>query len=55
MGRVVGLHTKGWLPYTLRWDLTITEPITDQGFALAAAGDLAGTGRWAFEQNGPKS
>ncbi len=54
VGRVVGLHTKGLLPYTLRWDLTITEPITDQGFALAAAGDLAGTGRWAFEQDGPE-
>ena len=24
-GLVVDLHTKGWLPYTLRWALTITE------------------------------
>ena len=47
-GAVVELHTKGWLPYTLRWTLTITEPMTDTGFALTAAGDLNGTGRWTF-------
>lgn len=54
VGRVVDLHTKGWLPYTLRWTLRITEPITDSGFALAASGDLEGTGRWTFRQDGPE-
>jgi hypothetical protein len=49
------LHTKGWLPYTLRWTLTLTEPVTDRGFALTAAGDLNGTGRWTFEQDGPET
>jgi len=53
-GATVDLHTKGWLPYTLRWRLTITEPITEEGFALAAAGDLNGVGRWVFEQDGPE-
>jgi len=53
-GGVVDLHTKGWLPYTLRWTLTITEPMTDTGFALAAAGDLNGTGRWTFTPDGPE-
>ncbi len=53
-GAVVDLYTKGWLPYTLRWTLHITEPITDKGFALRAAGDLEGTGRWTFEQDGPE-
>jgi len=48
------LHTKGWLPYTLRWTLRITEPITDTGFALAASGDLEGTGVWTFQQDGPE-
>jgi hypothetical protein len=52
VGRIVDLHTKGWLPYTLRWTFRITEPITDAGFALAATGDLEGTGRWTFEQKG---
>src|SRR3954451_14065674 len=54
VGRVTDLHTTGWLPYTLRWALTLTEPVTDEGFALSAAGDLNGTGRWTFEQDGPE-
>jgi hypothetical protein len=52
VGSVTDLYTKGWLPYTLRWSLTITEPITDSGFALSAKGDLNGTGRWTFRQQG---
>lgn len=49
------LHTKGWLPYTLRWTMTVTEPVTSRGFAITAAGDLNGTGRWTFEQDGPET
>ena len=52
VGRTLDLWTKGWLPYTLRWTLRVTEPMTDAGFALAATGDLEGTGRWTFEPNG---
>jgi hypothetical protein len=54
VGRTVDLHTTGWLPYTLRWTLEITETMTDTGFALSARGDLAGTGRWTFRQDGPE-
>ena len=54
VGSVTDLHTKGWLPYTLRWTLRVTEPITDSGYALSAAGDLVGTGRWTFLQHGPE-
>ena len=54
VGRVLDLYTKGWLPYTLLWTLTVTEPLTDGGYALAASGDLAGTGRWTFQQRGPE-
>ena len=54
VGREVDLHTKGFLPYTLRWPLRITEPITDRGFALEARGDLEGAGRWTFAQDGPE-
>ncbi len=53
-GMVVNLYTKGWLPYTLRWTLTIIEPMTEKGFALAAAGDLNGIGRWTFTADGPE-
>ena len=28
--------------------------MTDTGFALSAAGDLEGTGRWTFVQDGPE-
>jgi hypothetical protein len=55
VGRMARLHTKGWLPYTLRWTLTVTEPITSKGFAIRATGDLNGTGRWVFEQDGPET
>lgn len=54
VGRVVDLFTKGWLPYTLRWTMTVTEPITEAGFALTAVGDLVGSGRWRFAQDGPE-
>jgi hypothetical protein len=54
VGRAVEVRTKGWLPYTLRWRLRITEPLTDTGFALAASGDLAGAGRWTFDPDGPE-
>ena len=54
VGRTVDLHTTGRLPYTLRWTLEITETMTDAGFALRATGDLAGTGRWTFRQDGPE-
>lgn len=53
-GAVIDLHTKGWLPYTLRWTLHVTEPITDAGFALRATGDLEGTGVWTFAPDGPE-
>lgn len=55
LGREVALYTKGWLPYTLRWTLRVTEPITDTGYALTATGDLVGTGRWTFERDGPET
>lgn len=54
LGKELDLYTKGWLPYTLRWTLRVTEPLTDAGYALTATGDLEGTGRWTFEQDGPE-
>ena len=52
VGRRVRLLTKGWLPYTLRWDLTVTESNYPSGFTIAAAGDFEGVGIWSFEQDG---
>lgn len=52
LGRVVSLFTKGWLPYTLRWQFKVTEVNGLNGFKLEALGDFVGRGIWTFEQDG---
>jgi polyketide cyclase/dehydrase/lipid transport protein len=51
-GRVIGLWTKGWLPYTLRWNFTVVESTPPSGFKLVAHGDFEGAGIWALRQEG---
>ena len=51
-GRVIGLHTKGFLPYTLRWNFTVTESTPPTGFKLVAHGDFEGTGVWKLKPDG---
>jgi hypothetical protein len=51
-GRVIGLFTKGWLPYTLRWSFRVTESRYPRGFSVEAWGDFVGRGDWTFEQDG---
>ncbi len=53
VGKVVALYTKGWLPYTLRWQFRVTESRYPHGFTLDAWGDFNGRGIWTFEQDGP--
>ena len=48
LGRVVDLHTKGWLPYTLRWQFRVTESDPPRGFAIEASGDFVGRGVWTL-------
>ena len=52
LGHRVRLHTKGWLPYTLRWESEVVESRYPYGFALTATGDFQGRGVWTFEQDG---
>lgn len=52
IGKVVALHTKGWLPYTLRWHFWITDNRQPFGFTLEAWGDFVGEGIWTFAQDG---
>jgi hypothetical protein len=52
VGKVVSLHTRGWLPYTLRWQFRITASNAPYGFTLEAWGDFEGHGVWTFEQQG---
>ena len=52
MGKVIGLHAGGWLPYTLRINFRTVESDCPNGFAMEVTGDLEGTGIWIFSQDG---
>jgi uncharacterized protein YndB with AHSA1/START domain len=52
MARTIGLHTKGFLPYTLRWNFRVTESTPPTGFTLVAHGDFEGTGVWKLVPDG---
>ena len=52
--KVVKLHTRGWLPYTLDWTLRVTESRRPYGFSLEAEGDLNGRGVWSFVPDGSR-
>ncbi len=52
IGKEIDLYTKGWLPYTLRWQFRVTESRSPYGFSLKAWGDFDGGGIWTFEQDG---
>jgi len=53
VGKLIGLHAGGWLPYTLRINFRTTETNYPHGFTMEATGDLEGIGIWTFEQDGP--
>ena len=48
----VRLHTKGWLPYTLRWESCCIEADPPTRLAFNATGDFDGRGIWNFRQDG---
>jgi hypothetical protein len=50
IGRAFDLYTKGWLPYTLRWRLTVQEVHPPFGSTIGASGDFEGRGIWSFRQ-----
>jgi hypothetical protein len=52
VGRRVRLLTKGWLPYTLQWDVVVLDSQYPHGSRIAATGDFEGTGVWTFRQDG---
>ena len=49
VGKKVALLTRGYLPYTLRWDFEVTQIIPFQKIVLEAVGDLEGRGVWTFK------
>jgi hypothetical protein len=52
LGERVSLFTKGWLPYTLRWQFTVVQERYPHGSTIEAHGDFVGRGEWTFEQDG---
>ena len=52
VGRSVAFHTRGFLPYTLRWRGTVVESDRPHGWTIEATGDLAGRGVWRLAQQG---
>lgn len=49
---VFAIFSKGWLPYTLRWNSCKTHEDPPHTLSLKATGDLIGRGTWKFEQDG---
>ncbi len=45
---VFHLHTKGWLPYTLKWSFRVLAREYPCCISLEAWGDFEGTGVWTF-------
>jgi hypothetical protein len=52
LNRRVRMHTRGWLPYTLRWESVLRESRYPYGFTIEALGDFVGRGVWTFAQDG---
>ena len=52
VGHRVRAHTKGWLPYTLRWEFRTVASNYPHGSTVEAVGDLEGRGVWTFAQDG---
>ena len=46
LGSRVNLFTKGWPPYTLRWQLHVERINYRHGSTVTAVGDLSGRGVW---------
>ena len=53
IGRRYAVLTRGWLPYTLRWEFELVELRKPHGWTIAATGDLTGRGVWRLSQNVP--
>jgi hypothetical protein len=52
IGKVVRLHTRGRLPYTLVWSFRVMESCPPHGYTIEAFGDFVGRGVWTFVQDG---
>ena len=53
--QTVALHTRGWLPYTLRWQASTTESQPPNRWVVKITGDFNGRGIWSIVQDGEYS
>jgi hypothetical protein len=51
-GGKVAFHTRGRLPYTLRWNSETTEMRAPESLTLRATGDFEGRGIWTLQRDG---
>ena len=53
IGQRFRLHTKGFLPYSLRWESCTVAVNPPHRLEIRATGDFEGRGIWQLHQNGP--
>jgi hypothetical protein len=46
--KILSVYTKGWLPYTLQWEITSINVSPQKCIEIKANGDLQGNGMWIF-------
>lgn len=51
-GQLISLRTKGFLPYTLRWQFRVVEVAPPRRIVLEPSGDFTGRGEWTLAQDG---
>jgi uncharacterized protein YndB with AHSA1/START domain len=52
VGKRLGMHTQGWLPYRLHWQLHVVEHEAPVRLAFEATGDFVGRGVWTLHDRG---
>jgi hypothetical protein len=52
LGGRIGLLTRGWLPYTIKWQATTCEARRPARIVINAHGDFEGRGIWSIVQDG---
>jgi hypothetical protein len=52
VGDKIHFHTKGWLPYTLKWTAEVISFRPPTHMEIKATGDFVGKGLWSLSQEG---
>ena len=52
IGDKLHLHTRGWLPYPLRWTAELVSIEAPRAMEIKATGDFVGRGQWTLTKQG---